>query len=72
MSDLWESEFDITKYEHCSECGNIIYNGESYYNIDGKRICEVCIDDYHEIMDYDEYTYQDYLTDKYESERHDA
>jgi hypothetical protein len=30
------------------------------------------MDGYHRIMDYDEYTYQDYLTEKYERERYDA
>ena len=73
MSELWESELDTTEYETCSECGDAIYNGEGYYDIYGRKICETCMDCYHRIMDYDDlYTYQDYLTDKYERERHDV
>ena len=72
MSELWEREFGTTSYECCTECGNAIYNGESYYEIDGMIICEVCMNNFYKrIMDYDEYTYQDYLTEKYESKRHD-
>ena len=71
MSELWEREFDNTKY--CSECGQPIYNGEPYYEINKDIICEDCINDnYKRIMDYDDYTYQDYLTEQYESRRHDV
>ena len=69
MSEIWEYEFDTTKYEYCSECGSAIYNGEPYYEIDGSKICEDCMNSRRHIMDYDEYTYQDYLIDKYERER---
>lgn len=70
MSELWESELDTTEYESCSECGQAIYNGEGYYDIDGTRLCEDCMNNYRRIMDYDEHPYHDYLTDKYERERH--
>ena len=72
MSELWESEIDTTEYETCSECGDSIYNGEGYYYIDGRKICESCMDECRRIMDYDDiYTYQDYLIDKYESKKGD-
>ena len=72
MSELWEQELNHEKYESCDECGNELQNGGGYYDIDGRKICESCMDGYHRIMDYDEYTYTDYLTEKYERERHDA
>ena len=57
----------------CSECGNTIQNGENYYEFGDLIVCEDCCNDnYRHIMDYDDYTYQDYLTEKYERERHDA
>ena len=40
--------------------------------IDDNKYCEECINDSKVILDVDEYTYQDYLCDKYESERHDV
>lgn len=55
----------------CTECGKPIYNGESYYEINGEKLCEDCMNDHRHLMDYDDYTYQDYLTEKYERERHD-
>ena len=61
------------EYECCSECGNPIYNGEPYYEFNNEIICEDCLNDAHKhLMDYDDnYTYQDYLNEKYERERHD-
>ncbi len=44
MSELWEKELDTTEYDCCSECGDAIYNGEGYYDIDGRKICETCMD----------------------------
>lgn len=72
MSELWEKELNTTQYKCCSECGNPIQNGEAYYEIDNEIVCEDCMNCYRRIMDYDEYSYQDYLIDKYEMERHDV
>lgn len=73
MSELWEREFGTTRYECCTECGNAIYNGESYYEIDGMIICEVCMNNFYKrIMDYDNiFTKEDYLIEEYERQRHD-
>lgn len=30
----------------CGDCGEPIYEGEFYYDIDDKIICEKCIDDF--------------------------
>ena len=73
MSESWEKELEHEEYECCEECGNELQNGEGYYDIDGRKICETCMDGYHRIMDYDDvYTYQDYLTERYEEVRHDV
>lgn len=56
----------------CSECGEGMYNGEPYYQINEHIICEECINSFRHILDIDEYTYTDYLSDKYERERHDV
>lgn len=62
----------VDDYEYCSECGYAINNGEAYYELNGEKICEDCMNDNHRhFMDYDTYTYEDYLTEKYERERHD-
>ena len=29
----------------CAECGEPIREGDDYYEVDGKRYCESCIDD---------------------------
>jgi hypothetical protein len=77
--EMWERELDDHEIECecCDCCGNAIQNGEAYYEINGEKICEYCMDDvYRRVMDYDcrddEYTYEDYLTEKYERERHDV
>lgn len=77
--EIWERELDDheSECECCDCCGNAIRNGEVYYEINGEKICEYCMDDvYKHIMNYDchddEYTYGDYLTEKYERERHDV
>ena len=58
--------------EKCSKCGCDMYNGDNCYYIDDNKYCEECINDSKVILDVDEYTYQDYLSDKYERERHDV
>lgn len=36
---------DITPLLECDICGHDIYEGETIYQIDGKTICEECIED---------------------------
>lgn len=72
MSELWEKELEQPDYECCSECGSPLYDGDAYYDINGDKICDDCMSKYRCTMNYDDYTYQDYLTDKYERERHDV
>lgn len=79
MSELWERELDNheSECECCDCCGDAIRNGETYYKVNDEKICKYCMDDVCKcIMDYDcqneEYTREDYLTDKYERERHDV
>ena len=74
MSELWEKELDQSECECCEICGCAIQNGEAYYELDGVKLCENCMDDqYRRIMDYDDhYTREDYLTEEYERKRHDG
>ena len=74
MSELWEKELEHEEHECCDECGNELQNGESYYAIGYTKICEDCMNNHRRIMDYDAYTYtyQDYLVERYERERHDV
>ena len=67
-----EYEKSIPAQCRCTECGNGIENGESYYQIGEHIICNYCIDDFKHIMDMDDYSYEDYLTEKYERERDDV
>lgn len=30
-------------FDHCVECGYEIYDGDEYYEIDGKKYCEACV-----------------------------
>lgn len=30
-------------FDHCHECGYEIYDGDEYYEIDGKNYCEACV-----------------------------
>ena len=55
----------------CHGCGYEFYDGEAYYEIGDMILCEDCINDCKRFYEVEEYTYQDYLTDKYELERHD-
>lgn len=38
-------ESDLEKMYECSWCGEPIYYGDDYYNINGEHICENCIRD---------------------------
>lgn len=31
-------------FAHCEECGYEIYDGDEYFEIDGKHYCQECID----------------------------
>lgn len=66
-----EFQLNIRNECRCTECGNPIRNGENYYQVKDLIICSDCINDFKRIMDKDEYTYEDYLIDKYERERYD-
>ena len=78
MSEIWERELDDHESECvcCYICDSAIHNGETYYDINGVKVCESCMDtQYKRIMDYDyrdEYTREDYLTEEYERRRHDG
>lgn len=78
MSEIWEQELDDHESgcECCDICDSAIHNGEAYYDINGAKVCESCMDtQYKRIMDYDykeEYTREDYLTEEYERRRHDG
>lgn len=57
--------------EKCTKCGCDMFNGDNCYCICGETLCEECINDSKVILDVEPYTYHDYLSDKYEMERHD-
>jgi len=38
----------------CDECGEDIYEGETYYRIDGRVFCEGCIDNARTEAEYDD------------------
>lgn len=56
----------------CTNCGYEFNNGECSYEIGDMVLCEDCVNDSKRIFDIDDYTYEDYLTEKYERERHDV
>ena len=59
-------------YQCCSECGNPFEDGDRYFDINGEKLCENClIDKYRRTMWYEDYTKKDYMTEKYERERHE-
>lgn len=61
-------------YEYCcTDCGRELFDGDTYYEIDDNLICDECMQDkYRRTMRVEEYTKEDYLTEKYERERHDV
>lgn len=66
-----EAKQTDTKY-CCDGCGHAFYNGDAYYEVEGVKLCEDCINDSKRIFDVEEYTYDDYLEEEYERRRHDA
>lgn len=43
------------RYEiECDDCQNGILNGEKYYHINGKNICERCMTEYVRYAEYEE------------------
>ena len=73
MSEIWEKELKQPADSNCCDgCGYEFSNGDAYYEIAGMRLCDDCINDSKRIFDIDEYTYMDYLTEKYERERCDG
>ena len=34
------------KFTDCDNCSETIYEGQKYYDFDGYRVCEDCVDDY--------------------------
>ena len=58
--------------DKCTECGEPLYNGDPVYLIGDMRMCQACIDDCKTYLDVEPYSYEDYLQDRYEEERHDA
>ena len=53
--------------ECCSECGSPIENGEEYFEVNNTKYCQNCLlDTFRRIMDYDIFTYEDYLVAKYD------
>ena len=57
--------------EKCTMCGCDMFNGDNCYFIGEQKLCDECINDSKVILDVEPYTYQDYLSDRYEMERHD-
>lgn len=39
----------------CSGCGDVIYEGENYWDIMGEQFCERCIDEAKGVAEYDPY-----------------
>ena len=51
--------------ECCSECGQPFENGDAYYEVDNIKYCEECfLDTFRRIIDYDVFSYEDYLEEK--------
>ena len=36
----------------CSGCGDLIYDGDDYYEIMGEQFCQNCIDDARRVAEY--------------------
>ena len=45
---------DAQPVKICDSCKEGIYEGETYYKIDGKSYCEHCIDDFSEVAELED------------------
>ena len=50
------------EYEHCSLCDSVdeaTWKGVEYFDVDGDRVCEGCIDDVPKCLECDRHTFED-------------
>ena len=74
MSELWERELDEPEPKvvcHCKCCDGEIYAGEEVYKTnDGSWYCQDCCRLF-EVESPEPNTYEEYLIEEYERNRHD-
>lgn len=44
---------------YCKECGYPIYDGEEFYNINGKKYCSECMESFKKYAEMEEIYYDD-------------
>ena len=68
MTDSMLEEPERRGVYTCDCCGGAIADGEEYYNFDGEKVCEDCLDDYiagHRVEAVDE---NPFIPDRYEED----